>query len=120
MKWLPVFLFLALSAASSHAQRTNYIYFQNDTEETISTAVGYRKPSGQWIFTGYWTLGPGEYEYVANPTHREVFVWAVGLDYGTVWKGGYNYRVPRDGKTRPFRKWNTGGSWGTYTYSFHY
>lgn len=118
---LAMMALVTLLAGSSVAGRsTNTIWFYNDTDENLSAAVGFLDQYGRWVFNGYWTLGPGEYAHVANNRSRKTFVWALGFDTATEWRGGLWYTVRKDGKKRSFRSWDTGSQWGEFTYTFHY
>jgi len=115
-----ILLLMGSTMIFATAERSkNVLYFRNDTNEDIVTAVGYLDGSNNWVFSGYWTIGPGHSVEVARAFQRTVYVWGRGLGTNAEWKGEKLYTVTRDGRKHGFRTWDTGPNWGTFTYSFH-
>lgn len=86
------------------------IYYENNTNKTIWTAICYYDVNNVWQTEGWWELSPGEKNLVAKTQNRYFYIYAYSSDKTKVWEGNDFYDQINTSKKRcGFKKCDTGG-----------
>lgn len=127
--WVALCLFFVSNADESRAQSqyadNNYyqIYFVNECNRRIQTAIRAIDLSGNWVTKGWWILEPGEQAFVVQTKNKIFYSYAESIGPAAnrlYWRGSdQNYRIRNSSNTFGFRKRDMNMSnWGDWRERF--
>lgn len=115
---------LSSSDGGSSGASYDKIELKNKCSRPILAAIRYQTTAGEWTTQGWYSLNPGETQYVAATKNRNFYTYAESKDSNThtrlTWKGTDKwYQVKNSSSSYGFKhQYIPDSSWGVRTYSF--